>query len=273
MNQPAALRVLVWDEQQEAQKKAYPDFLGKHLAEHLKKQPGLEIRSVSINDPEQGLSAENLEWAEAILWWGHVRHKDVSDAAVAKIVERLKAGKTGLVAIHSAHWSKPFKAAMWERHRQDVLSRIPAADRASVVLKTLPKEGGADVARTELRDGKLEITLVVPNCGLGSWRADGAPSHIEVRSKDHPIAKDLPAKFDVKATEMYNEPFTVPAPDTVVFQETWDKGEKFRAGCCWTVGEGRVFYFRPGHETYPVFHQDETLRIVHNAALWVGKRT
>ena len=267
------LKVLVWDEQQEAQKKAYENFLGNHIAEHLKKQPGLALRSVSINESQQGLSDENLEWAEAILWWGHVRHKDVDDAAVGKVIARLKAGKCGLVAIHSAHWSKPFKAAMWERHQQDVLSRIPAADRGSVILKTLPKEGGADVARTEMRDGKIEITLVVPNCGLGSWRADGAPSHVEVKAPDHPIAKGVPARFDVKQTEMYNEPFTVPAPDTVVFAESWDKGEKFRAGCCWKVGEGRVFYFRPGHETYPVFHQPETLQIAHNAALWVGKRT
>ena len=61
--------------------------------------------------------------------------------------------------------------------------------------------------------------------------------------------------------------------DAVVFFETWDKGEKFRSGCCWALGQGRVFYFRPGHETYPVFHQEETLRVIHNAVLWSGKRT
>src|SRR5215831_7881042 len=116
-----ALRVLVWDEQQEAQKQAYPNYLGNHIAEHLKKQDGLEVRSVSIKDPDQGLSDENVDWAHAILWWGHVRHKDVADRAVARIIDRIKAGTCGLVAVHSAHYSKPFKAAMDARFRQEVL--------------------------------------------------------------------------------------------------------------------------------------------------------
>jgi len=105
------------------------------------------------------------------------------------------------------------------------------------------------------------------------YRADAQPGHLETKLPDHPIAKGIPAKFDVPKTEMYNEVFTVPDPDAVVFFETWDKGEKFRSGSCWALGEGRVFYFRPGHETYPVYHQDETLKIVHNAVLWSGKRT
>jgi trehalose utilization protein len=265
------LRVLVWDEQQEIQKKAYENYLGNHVAEYLKKQPGLDVKSVSIKDPDQGLSSENLEEADVILWWGHVRHKDVSDPAVARIVSRIKAGKTGLVAIHSAHYSKPFKAIMAERLREDILSRIPEKDRPRVEFASLG-EGRPTIARAEAREGKIVLSVVAPQCGLGGVRADGAPSHVEVKAPDHPIAKGVPARFDVKQTEMYNEVFTVPDPDTVVFFETWDKGEKFRAGCCWKVGEGRVFYFRPGHETYPVFHQEETLKILHNAALWAGKR-
>jgi trehalose utilization protein len=59
---------------------------------------------------------------------------------------------------------------------------------------------------------------------------------------------------------MYDEPFHVPAPDAVVFEERWDKGQSFRSGCVWRVGKGDVFYFRPGHETYPVFRQPEPLR-------------
>ena len=69
---------------------------------------------------------------------------------------------------------------------------------------------------------------------------------------------------------MYGEPFHVPAPDEVVFEESWDKGEYFRSGCVWKVGKGRVFYFRPGHETYPVFKQAEPLKVVENAARWLG---
>ena len=69
---------------------------------------------------------------------------------------------------------------------------------------------------------------------------------------------------------MYNESFHVPTPDAVVFEERWDKGEHFRSGCVWKVGKGTVFYFRPGHETYPVFKQREPLKVMENAARWLG---
>ncbi len=269
---PGPLKVLVWDEQQDAQKKAYENFLGNHIAEHLGKQEGIEVKSANIKEAEQGLSDVAIDSADVIVWWGHVRHKDVNDAKVQRIVDRVKAGKCGLVAVHSAHYSKPFKAVMFERFKQDVLKQ-KGLDASKVEFVKEKKEGKPEVVKEEEVDGKKTITVVPPNCGLGGWRADGMPSHVETKLPDHPIAKGLPAKFDIKQTEMYNEAFTVPEPDAVVFFETWDKGEKFRAGCCWQVGEGRVFYFRPGHETYPVFHQEETLKIVHNAALWVGKRT
>jgi trehalose utilization protein len=271
LNPQAALRVLVWDEQQEAQKQVYPNYLGNHLADHLKQQPDLEVRSASLKDPDQGLSDENIDWAEVVVWWGHQKHGAVADKPVAKIIERVKAGKCGLVPVHSAHYSKPFKLAMFERLKQDILSRIPTADRANVEFVKM-KEGSPGATRVETKDGRIAITVIPPLCGLGGVRGDGAPSHIEVKAADHPIAKGIPAKFDVKQTEMYNEAFTVPTPDTVVFFETWDKGEKFRAGCCWSLGEGRVFYYRPGHETFPVFHQEENLKIIHNAVVWVGKR-
>jgi trehalose utilization protein len=120
-----ALHVLVWDEQQEAQKQVYPNYLGNHLADHLKKQEAIEVRSVSIKDPEQGLSDENVDWADVVVWWGHQKHKDVADRPVARIIDRVKAGKCGLVSLHSAHYSKPFKAAMDARFRQDVLRASP----------------------------------------------------------------------------------------------------------------------------------------------------
>ena len=71
---------------------------------------------------------------------------------------------------------------------------------------------------------------------------------------------------------MYGEPFHVPAPDEVVFEEKWDKGESFRSGSVWKVGKGRVFYFRPGHETYPIFKQAEPLRVVENAVRWMASQ-
>jgi trehalose utilization protein len=269
----APLKVLVWDEQQEAQKQVYPNYLGNWIAEYLNKQEGIVTRSVSLKDADQGLSDENIEWADVVIWWGHQKHGQVADAPVHKIVERIKSGQCGLIALHSAHWSKVFKAAMEERFKQDVLAKLPATVDKSKVDFVKKKEGKPEVLSEEDKDGRHVVTVIAPNCGLGGVRADGASGHLETKLPDHPIAKGIPAKFDVKQTEMYNELFTVPEPDAVVFFETWDKGEKFRSGSCWALGQGRVFYFRPGHETFPVFHQEETLKVVHNAVLWSGKRT
>ena len=71
---------------------------------------------------------------------------------------------------------------------------------------------------------------------------------------------------------MYGDPFHIPAPDEVVFEERWDKGESFRIGCVWKVVKVRVFDFRPCHETYPVFRQAEPLRIVENAVRCLGTK-
>ena len=117
----------------------------------------------------------------------------------------------------------------------------------------------------------VKVALVtLPNCVFPSYRADGAPSHVTTLKPKHPIAEGVPAAFDIPQTEMYNEPFHVPTPDEVIFEETWDKGEHFRSGCVWKLGKGKVFYFRPGHETYGVYTQPIPLRILANAVEWLG---
>ena len=87
---------------------------------------------------------------------------------------------------------------------------------------------------------------------------------------DHPIAAGLPETFTIPHTEMYDEPFHVPEPDEVIFREDWELGEKFRSGCVWKLGEGHVFYFRPGHETFDVYLQTEPLQVLENASRWLG---
>ena len=69
---------------------------------------------------------------------------------------------------------------------------------------------------------------------------------------------------------MYDEPFHVPDPDEVVFEERWPTGEWFRSGSVWNIGKGKVFYFRPGHETFPVYKQKVALQIVENAVRYLA---
>lgn len=269
------VRVLVWDEQQPEQKQAYGDlFLGETIAAHLKSLPGISVKSVALASAEQGLDAATLDATDVVIWWGHKRHKEVEDARAEDLVRRVMEGKVSLVVLHSAHWAKPFVRLMQERAKADALAKIPEAGRGKVKFVNespygkIPKANAPLTPSVGWSNGNWVVAL--PICVFPSWRADGAPSHVTTLLPEHPIAKGLPAKWDILQTEMYCEPFHVPAPDAVVFEERWDKGEHFRSGCVWKVGQGRVFYYRPGHETYPVFKQAENLRVMENAVRWLA---
>jgi len=273
---PSPVRVLVWDEQQPEQKRAYDDgFLGEVIAAYLSKQPGFIVRSANLASPEQGLSASDLDSTDIVVWWGHVRQGEVKPERVAELVERVKSGRLALIALHSAHWSQPFVRLMEERALADAAAKISPAEFKA--LKTVrpkpfvaPKRGDPltpSMARTD--EGGWLLNL--PGCCFPAYRPDGAPSHVKTLLRDHLIAKGLPASWDIPQTEMYDEPFHVPPPDEVVFEERWDKGEHFRSGCVWRIGKGQVFYFRPGHEIYPVFKQIENLRVIENAARWLAE--
>jgi hypothetical protein len=98
------IRVVVWDERQPAQKQAYENFLGNQIASHLRTLPGLSVQSVGLDDPEQGLSDDVLGKCDVLIWWGHVRHAEITPETGQKIVARIKSGATSLISLHSAHW-------------------------------------------------------------------------------------------------------------------------------------------------------------------------
>jgi trehalose utilization protein len=270
-------RILVWDEQQPKQKEAYDGgFLGEAIAGFLAKQPGVTVKSVSLDSPGQGLDNATLDATDVIVWWGHVRHAEVTVAHTEEVVTRVREGRLGLVPLHSAHWSRPFVRLMQERAKSDALARLPEAERATAKWEylnhapfgTIIPAGGPLTPFVVKENDIYKLTL--PQCVFPAYRPDGAPGHMSTLMPQHPIATGLPAKWDVPQTEMYSEPFHVPEPDAVVFEEKWDKGEHFRSGCVWQIEKGRVFYFRPGHESYPVYRQENCLRVVLNAALWVA---
>jgi trehalose utilization protein len=267
------IHVLVWDEQQPKQSQGYGDkFLGDTIAAHLSTLPGLSVKSTNLNAPEQGLDDATLDTTDVLIFWSHVRQKDQDDARVEAVVKRVMDGKLSLIALHSAHWSKPFVRLMQERSKADAMKEMPGVqweytnDKPYGIVKPKVARITPFIEKGEGNTWKLTL----PQCVFPSYRADGAPSHVTTLLPDHPIVKGLPAVWDIPQTEMYGEPFHVPSPDEVVFEEKWDKGEQFRSGCVWKVGVGRVFYLRPGHETYPVFKQAEPLRVIENAARWLG---
>ncbi len=114
---------------------------------------------------------------------------------------------------------------------------------------------------------KIFKRLMGTPCSL-KWREAGERERIWTINHSHPIAAGLGDAFQLPQVEMYGEPFTVPEPMEIVFISWYEGGEVFRSGMTWQRGAGRVFYFSPGHETYPIYHDDNVQRVLRNAVHW-----
>ena len=109
--------------------------------------------------------------------------------------------------------------------------------------------------------------LMGTGCML-KWREADEKERIWVVDPSHPICDGLPEYIELPQAEMYGEHFDIPAPDTLVFISWFEGGEVFRSGCCFQRGQGKIFYFRPGHETYPIFHMPVVHKVIANAVNW-----
>ena len=101
------------------------------------------------------------------------------------------------------------------------------------------------------------------------WREAGELERIWVCNPGHAIAQGLGRYFEIPEEEMYGEPFGIPAPDEQIFVSWFEGGEVFRSGCTWRRGNGKIFYFRPGHETYPTYHNADVKRVILNGVRWL----
>jgi trehalose utilization protein len=223
------IRVTVWNEhRQERDEPAVAAVylrgihavLGEALAEHAPVR-GFAVRTATLDELHQGLPPARLAATDVLVWWGHRAHHEVSDELTELVAERVRRDRMGLVALHSAHFSKPFLRLM------GTACTLVHADR-------------------------------------------GEREEIRVTAPDHPIAAGLGEGFTVERAEMYGEPFDIPEPSAVVFESRFAGGERFRSGCCFELGAGRVFYFRPGHESYPIYHQPPVRRALANAVAWAA---
>lgn len=220
-----SIKVLVWGENvhehtNDTVRSLYPEGMHECIASALREGDEFEVETATLQEPEHGLSVERLQQTDVLLWWGHAAHSDVRDDIVDRIQQRVWEGM-GLIALHSAHFSKPFKR------------------------------------------------LMGTPCSL-TWREAGERERLWVINRSHPIAAGLSPFFELPQSEMYGEPFTVPEPMETVFISWFEGGEVFRSGLTWQRGGGRIFYFGPGHETYPIYHDENVQRILRNAAHWAG---
>ncbi len=218
------IKVTVWhenyhDRTDEATMAMYPGGMHNVIASFLSKDEEFEVRTATLDQPECGLPDELLEDTDVLLWWGHAKHDDVPDELAKKVHERVLRGM-GIIFLHSAHMSKPFRLTMG----------------TSCTLKW--------------RDNDRErLWTVLPQ---------------------HPIAKGVDEYIELESEEMYGERFDIPQPDELVFLGWFAGGEVFRSGCTWYKGLGKVFYFQPGHETNPSYHNEQVQKIITNAVRWAA---
>ena len=205
------------EKQKESIRAIYPDGIHGAIKAGIEDEEIL-VRTVTLDDPECGLTQEVLDDTDVLLWWGHMAHHEVPDEVAQRVRDAVHSGM-GAIFLHSGHHSKPFRL------------------------------------------------LMGTPCNL-TWREDGDYELVWVVNPAHPIAQGIGRFIKLEEVETYGEPFSIPEPDELVFIGSYEGGEVFRSGCCWQRGNGRVFYFQPGHETYPIYHQPEIIKVIKNAIHW-----
>ncbi len=220
------LRVTVWGEnvheREEAVRARYPDGMHGAIAEGLVAElgPQVQVRTATLDQPDHGLPEAVLRDTDVLTWWGHAAHDRVEDSVVDRVHAAVNGGM-GLLALHSAHYSKLFRR------------------------------------------------LLGTSCSL-RWRNAGERELVWTVDPGHPIAAGVPQPIVIEAHEMYGEHFDIPAPDELVFVCSFAGGEVFRGGCCFRRGAGRIFYFSPGDQDYPIYHHPDVRRVIANAARWAA---
>jgi trehalose utilization protein len=116
---------------------------------------------------------------------------------------------------------------------------------------------------------KIFRKLMGTTCDL-KWREADDREILWVTQPGHPIVQHIDDHFILDKEEMYGEYFDIPQPDSTFLISTFTGGECFRSGCTWTRGAGKVVYFRPGHETYPSYHNPNVLKVIENACRWAA---
>lgn len=147
------------------------------------------------------------------------------------------------------------------------LAHLDVPDDLAQRVQRRVLEGMGFVALHSTHDSKPFRLLMGTSCGL-RWREADDRELVWTVSPGHPIAAGVPAVIPLETHEMYGEYFDIPAPDELVFISSFSGGEVFRSGCCFRRGMGRIFYFSPGHETYPIYHDPTIQRVIANAVAW-----
>ena len=218
------IRVLIWNEYKHELtsdwvKGIYPNGIHQVIAEFLRSDD-IEVRTATLHDVNCGITKEILDNTDVLIWWGHMAHDEVPDEVAALVRDAVLSGM-GMIFLHSAHHSKPFRL------------------------------------------------LLGTSCNL-TWRESHDSELLWVLEPAHPITQGIDRFFKLEREETYGEPFVIPTPDKILFLGSYSGGEAFRSGCLWERGNGKIFYFQPGHESYPTFYVPEVQTVIRNAVRYLA---
>jgi trehalose utilization protein len=181
-----------------------------------------------------------------------------------------------LFSISTATLQEPDHGLTEQRLAQtDVLlwwGHIAHADIVDQIVDRVQKRVLEGMGLIVLHSGhysKIFKRLLGTTCSL-TWREAGEKERLWVCNPGHPIVQGLGAYFEIPHEEMYGEPFAIPTPEETLLISWFQGGEVFRSGCTWKRGNGKIFYFRPGHESFPTYYQDEVKLVLKNAVKWVA---
>jgi trehalose utilization protein len=229
-------RVIVWSEGTEP-KKTYPDGIRAAVAEALKPLEGWEISTRTLTDPNQGVTEEDLAKTDVLFWWGHQKHREVKQELIDAIDKNVRERGMGFVALHSSHFAEPYKKLM-----------------------------GTPCSWTHYTDDGVPVEMLLQKpIQRGGRRGGGSQSAIPALSKGV-------GNFTIPKMERYGEVFKCKEPSECVYWGVYTlpdgTKEPSRMMLDWKIGNGKVVYFQPGHETYPIFFQKEVQQLMRNCAEW-----
>jgi trehalose utilization protein len=219
-----------------------------------------------------------------VLVWNECRHEKVHEAVREVYPDGIHAaiaghlGKQQGMDVRTATLDDPEHGLAEEvLSSTDVLiwwghmAHNEVSDEVAGRAHTRVLEGMGLIALHSSQDSKILKRVLGTTCCV-HWREAGEKERLWNIEPGHPITEGIGDYFELPHVEMYGERFDVPDPDKLIFISWFEGGEVFRSGCVWERGHGRVFYFRPGHETFPIYYDQNVMRVLANATRWAAPR-